>query len=99
VPVGVDALVETASVVEPEPDTEPGVKDAVAPDGRPSTLKLTLPVNPLIGVTVAAYVVPAPGSTLLDAGAAESEKLATVTVRVAGALAAPALSVTVREAT
>ena len=83
-----DALVDTESVVEPEPDTEPGMKDALAPDGRPSTLKLTVPVNPLIGATVVVYVRPAPRTTLLDAGVAEREKSATVTVRVAGALVA-----------
>jgi hypothetical protein len=42
--------------------------------------------------------VPAPGRTLRDAGVAESEKLATVMVRVAATLAAPALSVTMSDA-
>ena len=74
------------------------MKDALAPDGRPSTSKLTLPVKPSIGPTVAVYVVPAPGRTLRDAGVAESEKSATVIVRVARTLAVPASSVTVREA-
>ena len=91
-------LVDTPSVVGPEPDTASGLKVALAPDGRPITLKLTLPVNPATGVTVAVYVVPAPGSTLEDAGVAEREKSATVIVRVAGTLAAPALSVTVSDA-
>jgi len=43
-------------------------------------------------------VVPAAGRTLRDAGVAESEKLATVMVRVAATLAAPALSVTMSDA-
>ena len=53
IPIGVEALVDTASVVEPALDTEAGVKDALAPEGRPSTSKLTLPVKPSIGPTVA----------------------------------------------
>jgi hypothetical protein len=53
VPGGVDALVDTASVDEPEPVTELGVNDAVAPDGRPMTPRLATPVNPLIDATVA----------------------------------------------
>ena len=38
-------------MVDPEPATEAGVKLAVAPEGNPVTLKLTVPVNPLEGVT------------------------------------------------
>jgi hypothetical protein len=46
-------LVVTFIVVEPEPFTDVGLKAAVAPGGSPLTLKLTLPVNPVPGVTVA----------------------------------------------
>jgi hypothetical protein len=49
--VGVDVKVLTARVEDPEPETEPGVKLAVAPEGNPLTLKLTFPLNPLDAVT------------------------------------------------
>jgi hypothetical protein len=52
VPVGVELEVFTAKVEDPEPETELGVKLAVAPEGNPVTLKLTFPVNPLEGVTL-----------------------------------------------
>jgi hypothetical protein len=57
-----------------------------------------VPVNPVPEGTVAVYVVPAPAMTALDDGVADSEKSATVIVRVAGWLAAPLLSVTVNDA-
>jgi len=53
VPDGVEALVDTVSVVAPEPVTEAGTNDAVAPAGRPVTPNVTTPVNPAAGVTVA----------------------------------------------
>ena len=62
------------------------------------TLNATAPVNPFAGVTVAVYVVPPPGRTVLDDGVAVNEKSVTVTVRVAGWLVAPLLSVTVNDA-
>ena len=37
----------------PDPLTEVGLKLAIAPAGNPLALKPTVPVNPLIGVTVA----------------------------------------------
>ena len=40
-------------VVEPAPFTEVGSKVATAPDGSPLTPKLTVPVNPVPGATVA----------------------------------------------
>jgi hypothetical protein len=51
VPVGVALPVVIARVEDPEPATELGVKLAVAPEGNPVTLKLTFPLNPLVGVT------------------------------------------------
>ena len=99
VPTGVEALVETLSVVGPDVLTDAGLNEAVAPDGSPLTLKVTVPLNPVPGVTVAVYVVPAPAMTVLDDGvAAVNVKSVTVTVRVAGWLTAPLLSVTVNEA-
>ena len=49
--MGVELRVLTATVEDPEPETELGVKLAVAPKGNPLTLKVTLPVNPLEGAT------------------------------------------------
>ncbi len=45
-------LVVTVMVEEPEAFTDVGLKLAVAPEGSPVTLKLTVPVNPPDGVTV-----------------------------------------------
>jgi len=47
------APVDTLSVVDPEVVTDAGLNEAVAPDGRPVTVKLTTPVNPVPVVTVA----------------------------------------------
>jgi len=45
--------VVTLIVELPEPLTEAGLKLALAPDGRPDAVRLTAPLNPLTGVTVA----------------------------------------------
>ena len=89
----------TLRVVDPEVFTELGLNEAVVPAGSPLTLKPTVPVKPLSGATVAAYVVLPPGSTVREPGVAETPKSDTVTVRVAAVLTAPALSVTVSDAT
>ena len=91
-------IVATLRVVDPDPFTDPGLNDAVAPNGNPLIVKPTVPVKPAVGVTVAAYVVLAPGAMLLEVGVAERAKSDTVTVRVAAVLGAPALSVTTRDA-
>lgn len=53
-PVGVVLEVATLNVEEPEPPpTEAGLKIAVAPLGSPLALKLTVAVNPFIGLTLA----------------------------------------------
>ena len=44
VPVGVVVDVETVSVELPEPETDDGLKLAVAPVGNPLTLRFTVPV-------------------------------------------------------
>jgi len=46
-------LVATVSVDEPDPVTAVGLNDAVAPAGRPLTLRPIVPVNPVPAVTVA----------------------------------------------
>lgn len=51
-PVGVVLAVVTVKVEEPEVVTDAGLKLAVAPVGSPLTLRFTVPVNPLVGVTV-----------------------------------------------
>jgi hypothetical protein len=54
VPAGVDLLVLTVSVDEPEPPLiEAGLKLPVAPEGSPETLNTTVPLKPLIGLTLA----------------------------------------------
>jgi hypothetical protein len=53
VPAGVDAVVETLIVVEPDVFTDVGLNEAVAPAGNPVTLNATVPVKPVPGVTVA----------------------------------------------
>jgi hypothetical protein len=47
VPVGVEVAVETVSVELPEVETDVGLKPAVAPVGKPFTLRFTVPVKPL----------------------------------------------------
>src|SRR5580658_4100927 len=42
----------TVRVVEPDPITEAGFNVAVTPAGCPLTVKLTVPVKPLVGFTV-----------------------------------------------
>jgi hypothetical protein len=69
-------LVVTERVELPEPATDVGLKVPVAPLGRPLTLKLTLPVKPPDGVTVAAYEVPVPAVTVRELGVAEMAKSA-----------------------
>jgi len=50
----VPVLVVTLMVLLPEPlGIEPGLNVAVAPEGSPVALKLTVPVKPPDGVTVA----------------------------------------------
>ena len=60
-----------------------GLKLPVAPPGNPLTLKVTAAVKPPEGVMLTAYVVPAPCTTLWEAGVAERAKSgAGLTVRV-----------------
>lgn len=73
-PAGVDVEVVTDRVELPEPATEVGLKAPVAPPGNPLTLKLTAPVKPPDGVTVAVYEAPAPAVTVCELGVAERVK-------------------------
>ena len=51
VPAGVDWLVLTVSVDEPELLIDAGLKTPVAPAGNPETLNVTVPLKPLMGFT------------------------------------------------
>ena len=84
--------VRIVSVEEPPVVINGGLKPPlVIPVGKPfwlSTLKFTVPVKPLRGVTVTVYVVSPPGTTSWAAGPTVMEKSglvgSTVIVRVGG---------------
>ena len=52
VPVGVVVAVEIVSVELPDVETDEGLKLAVAPVGKPFTLRLTVPVKPFSAPTI-----------------------------------------------
>ena len=54
VPASVPAVV-TVIVDVPEPVTEAGLNEAVAPAGNPLAVKLTAPVNPFSGLIFTVY--------------------------------------------
>jgi hypothetical protein len=81
----------TVIVDEPDAVTEAGLKLGIAPIGNPLAVKITAPLNPPDGVTVAVYVVLAPWTTVCEAGVAETEKSG-----VAGALQARIALLTLR---
>ncbi len=70
---------------EPDVFTEVGLKLALVRRGRPETLRLTVPLNPLPGVMVTAYPVLEPRATLALAGVTEMPKSA-VTMSVTPAV-------------
>lgn len=70
------------SVVPADPVTVVGLKVAVTPAGSPLTLRLTVPVNPLIADTVTLSVAVVPCSTLTPG--AETVKPAVVVAGIAG---------------
>src|SRR5437870_9857300 len=72
VPGGVAVPVPTVIVEEAVAGL--GLKLAVAPPGNPLTPKVTAAVKPPEGVMLTAYVVPAPCTTLWEAGLAERLK-------------------------
>jgi len=102
----VDVEVCIVSVEEPPIIIEAGLKPPlVIPVGKPDslpTLKFTVPVKALRGVTVTVYVVDPPGTTSCAAGPAVMEKSglvgSTVIVRVGGlGSELPVPSITVSE--
>ena len=52
VPLGVLLLVVTVMVEEPLPVTDGGLRVAVVRDGKPLTLRFTVPEKPFTAVTV-----------------------------------------------
>jgi hypothetical protein len=82
VPVVVEELVVMVSVDVPPPFTEVGLKVAVEFVGSPLILNDTVPVKPLIGVTVTVYVALLPRVTVSDEGEAETENEFTTRVTV-----------------
>jgi hypothetical protein len=95
-------------VEEPEPVIEAGLKPPlVTPDGKGdslSTVRVTGPAKPVMGVTVTVNVVAWPGLTICAGGLAVIEKSGvggvTVIVRVGGLGSEfPSASMTVREVT
>src|SRR5580700_8268457 len=97
-PVGVLLVVVTVSVEVPDPLTDEGENDGVAPLGSPLALRLTAPLNPLMAPTFTVYVAVPPGFTENELGAAETEKSGgpvTFSVTVAVWLCAPLVPVIV----
>jgi hypothetical protein len=74
VPTGVLADVVTVRVEEPDPFTEVGTKDDVAPEGKPLTDKFTVPEKPFKAPTDTVYGTLPPCRTDWDPGDAEMEK-------------------------
>lgn len=94
------------SVEDPPVLIDGGLKPPlVIPGGKPfslPTLKFTVPVKPLMGVTVTVYVVSPPGTTSCSAGPTVTERSglvgSTVIVRVGGlGSELPVASITVSE--
>ena len=63
-PGGALLVVRIVNVVEPEPVTVVGLKLPVTPEGSPDVPKLTVPLNPLLPVTVTVYVALPPAATV-----------------------------------
>lgn len=80
VPEGVCLVVETVTAVVPLPVIEVGLNVAVVFAGKPLTLKVTTPLNPFCGVTVARYDVLDPFLTVCLAGDGYMVKLDIVSV-------------------
>jgi hypothetical protein len=75
-----------------------GLNETVMPPGSPVALRVTLPLKPVLGVTVIVSVAPAPCTTLSVAAEAANEKFAgadTVTVIATVAVRVPDLPVIV----
>jgi len=78
--VGVVPEVVTVRVVVPAPVIVAGLNVAVAPDGSPVTVGVTVPLKPLTAVVLTVYVVLAPATTVCVAGAGTRVKSTTLSV-------------------
>jgi hypothetical protein len=76
--VGVDVDVVTVMVEFPEPITEAGLKLALAPDGRPDALNVTVLLKPFWEVTVTVEIPWLPRASVSEVGLAEIEKFGAV---------------------
>lgn len=92
-------MVATVKVVVPLVVLVAGLKLAVAPGGRPVTLKATVPENPVFVVMLAEYVVLFPCTMVRDAGVSVIVNVAagefTTNVEVALWVSAPLVPVIV----
>jgi len=70
VDVPLAAVAATVNVSTLVPVVELGTNAAVTPVGRPEEARVTLPVNPLLSVTVMVLFPVAPGATVRAAGEA-----------------------------
>jgi hypothetical protein len=73
-PGGVLPVVVIVRVDAPEPVTDAGLNEAVAPVGKPLALRFTVDVKPFRAPTVTVYVVVPPAVTVWEAGLAPMEK-------------------------
>ena len=70
----------TVKVEDPDPPVMGlGEKEPVVPEGKPVTFRVTFPVNPFTGDTVAVYEVVPPCMTVCEAGLAVRLKSAGLT--------------------
>lgn len=79
VPRGVLERVVIVSLEVPEPVTDVGLNVAVVREGKPLTLKLTVPLKPLSAVTVTVYEVVPGRPTVCELGEAEIKKSVVLT--------------------
>ena len=89
-------LAVKVSVRVPVALTEAGLNAAVTPDGCPEALRLTVPVKPLMPVTVTVVLPEPPGARVTVAGLTDSEKSVTVKVSDAVRTRLPQVPVMVR---
>ena len=77
---------DTVSVEEPEFVIDGGLNEADAPAGKPLTLRLTFPANPLPPVTVTEYGALPPCAAEASVGETPRVKSVTVIVREGGCM-------------
>jgi hypothetical protein len=68
VPAGVPDVVVKVNVLDPDPDTELGLKLPLTPAGNPDTARLTVSLNPFTADSVTLKLVFSPAVTVCDSG-------------------------------